>query len=838
VVSVRELALASVRHRKAGFAGVFVAVLAASILVTALGVLVESGLRGGVAPQRYAGADVVVAANQAIPVPEDVDLPLAERVRLPAGVVDEVRAVPGVESAVGDLTVPASLEDVPVLAHDWAAATVTPYTLVDGTEPRAADEVVLDIDLARRTGAGPGDDATLAVGGVPAVYTVTGVASAAGMTFSSPHAFVSTEQMSRLAGREEIDTVVVTAAVGVDPGRLARSIEAAVSRADVRGLTGDDRGNAEFLDVARARTDLVVLASSLAGTALLIAMFVVASTLGLSIHQRRREFALLRAVAATPRQIQRLIAAEIRLVAGTAALAGVLPGLAVAHLLRAAFAGSGLLPADYSLAVSPAPAVVAVLLSLGCARAAALVAAHRHARLSPLEALGEAAVEPGDLPRGRVAAGWALAVLGVASSLLPTVLPGMAAVAGAAGSAMFLVIAVALLGPRLFGSILARAARPLARRSRISGHLAAANAQANSRRLAAAVTPLVLAIVFVSVQVFSQTTIGAAAGRQSGDGVVADRVITAPAGGIDPAVAEAVGSVDGVGTVAPVARSQVYVRYSEFGEPTVEAFAAQGVTVEGLQDALDLEPRLGDLGRLNGDTVAVSEFAAETFGVEPGDRLPVVLGDGTEVDPAVVAVYGRGLGFGDITLPYEVLVGHTTSGRAASLLVTVENDTAAEDVAGVVDEFSGLTLTDRAGVAAAGQEQRRVDLLTTLVALAIVLVYIAVAVVNTLVMATADRSREFALLRLVGAGSGHVRRMMRAESAVVVGVAAMAGTLVAIPPLVGFSLGRTGAPIPAIPVTGYLAILGGTAVLGAAAIAVPTRIALRRRPIDAIGLRE
>jgi len=81
-------AKATIRHRKGPFVGVFIAVLAASALLTGLGVLFESGLRSGVPPQRYADAPVVVGAPQAIPVVEDIDQPYSERVPLPVDTIE------------------------------------------------------------------------------------------------------------------------------------------------------------------------------------------------------------------------------------------------------------------------------------------------------------------------------------------------------------------------------------------------------------------------------------------------------------------------------------------------------------------------------------------------------------------------------------------------------------------------------------------------------------------------------------------------------------------------------------------------------------------------------
>lgn len=105
-------------------------------------------------------------------------------------------------------------------------------------------------------------------------------------------------------------------------------------------------------------------------------------------------------------------------------------------------------------------------------------------------------------------------------------------------------------------------------------------------------------------------------------------------------------------------------------------------------------------------------------------------------------------------------------------------------------------------------------------------------------MATAARGREFALLRLVGSGRRQVVRMMRIESLIVIGVASVVGTLAAIPPLIGFSIGMTESWIPAVPLVIFAGIVAVAATLGLLAISVPTRFALRARPVDAIGIRD
>lgn len=829
---LRTLARANIRQRRGGFAAVFVAVFCAALLTCALGVLFESGIRGGVTPHRYAGADVVVGATQALDVREDVDQPYIERALLPDTVVDELSGVPGLRAAIADVGVPLTTDDGTAMdAHGWSSARLAPYELTAGRAPTAPDELVA-------TGFAPGDRITLRHGGIGDEYTVVGVVAAptAEPADRPASVFVSDTRARELWPHgDRVATVGLLADAGTDPSTLADRVRDSLPGLDVRTYTGSARGDVEYLDAGAARSELMMLCGSFAGLAILIAMFVVASTLSLSIQQRRREFALLRAMGATPGQVHRLIGSEVLLVAGAAALLGAGPGYALAQVLRAQFAEAGVLSSDFALAYSPVPAVIGVLLAVGTARIAAAVAARRPARLDPTEALRESAVEPASIGKGRLITGAVFGLGGLATSLLPAVLPGEAALAGAGASAVLLVISVALLGPLLVAGAVRRFGGPLRRSASPALVLAAANSGARARRLAAAITPLALAIAIGSVQLFTQDTVAAAADHQSRSGITADLVVTAPAG-LAPGLVDRISSDSAVRAANPIARSQAL--FTTGGEsPSTTPYPVQGIDPAATGSTLDLDVRKGDLGQLGDGTVALSTDAAFSMSAHVGDTVPLRLGDGTLVTPTVVATYGRGLGFGDVTLPISQVRAHTTTGLTDMLLVTAEPGRV-DEARAAITATGGVAVSDRAEFAAAGQEQRRTQAWVSIVALAVLLGYLAVAVVNTLVLATAERGREFALLRLVGASGRQVRRMMRAESVIVVTVAAVVGSVIALPPLAGVAAAVSGRPIPSVDPVVYALILGVTVLLGLTAIAIPTRTAMRQDPVAAIGTRE
>jgi putative ABC transport system permease protein len=101
-------------------------------------------------------------------------------------------------------------------------------------------------------------------------------------------------------------------------------------------------------------------------------------------------------------------------------------------------------------------------------------------------------------------------------------------------------------------------------------------------------------------------------------------------------------------------------------------------------------------------------------------------------------------------------------------------------------------------------------------------------------MTTMERSREFALLRLVGATRRQVARMMCLENAVIVLAALLVGSLVAGAVLSVFSHNLTGSSRPRFEGATLVLILGGAGILALATGVSTTRIALRQRPSAAL----
>ena len=115
---------------------------------------------------------------------------------------------------------------------------------------------------------------------------------------------------------------------------------------------------------------------------------------------------------------------------------------------------------------------------------------------------------------------------------------------------------------------------------------------------------------------------------------------------------------------------------------------------------------------------------------------------------------------------------------------------------------------------------------------AVVVGYAVIALINSLLMATAERRKEFALQRLIGATRGQVMWMMSIEALVTAVVGIVLGTGVAAGAVLPFGVALDGSALPSGPVWIYL-VLGTAVALTFAAILIPTSLALRARPVEA-----
>lgn len=851
------LARAAIRFKPSSFAGTFIALAMAAMIVSACGILLESGIRAAVPPARYADVPVVVAADQRAHLTtgrgedrEDEPEPVPDRERLDATLLATTARTPGVAAAAPDLTFPVRLSapdgarasgagdgraadpgaaggsgTESLTAHGWGAAPYTGVALRSGAAPRTG-EAVLDSGAAAAAGVRVGDRITLGAADGDHRVRVSGIADGGPGETGRPVVWLPDRQALDMSGHpDRVDAILVRPTAGTGTGALAERLEERFrsGSSGAEAYTGDGRGGVEQPGLGEAKEVLIALGGSFGGVATMTAVFTAAGTVTLSVGQRRREFALLRAVGATPRQIRRSVATEALLVAPAAGALGCLPGVALARWWFGELKERGAVPPSVDLAVSWIPLAAAIGAGVVAALLAGLAAARRPARIKPGQALSEAAVErfrPGPV---RTLLGAGALVGGIVLARVAAAANGEDAANAALGVVMLFMLAVALLGPVISRLCAWLFGLPL-RAGPAAAHLASANSRANARRLASAITPIVLAMAFASTLVFMHTSQDHVAAAERRAGIVADHIVTAP-DGLPAGSAARAARVPGVDTAVGLLRTGVLVPVHSDGTMLTGA-SAQGVSGGGraLGAVQDLDVTTGTLAGLRPGTVALDTRLADAAGVGLGDRLKLRLPDGTRHSATVVATYARGLGVAQVTLSRSVLAGHVTAPYDTEVLVRTADRA---DPARVTARLAALgEVTDREGYQAARDEDGELNAWANITMAAVLGGFAAVAAANTLVMTVLDRRRELRTLRLIGSTERQVLRMIRWEALLVTVAGVALGTAIALVTLHPMTRGLTGAG-PHVPVPVYASFVGAALLVGWAATALPARAALR-----------
>ncbi|MFF2775209.1 FtsX-like permease family protein [Streptomyces sp. NPDC058052] len=827
-----RLAWRTFSGRRTNWAASFLALVLALIMTTACAVLLESSTRGEPRAERYAAADVVVSGYPFVP--------RAEALR------EALEELPAVERVVSELSFPTTAVDGsgepveprwggPSLGHAWDSAVLGAFALTRGRAPARDDEVVLDGALAARLGTGPGDSVRLAGPDGPRAYRVAGVADPPRRLARQYAVFHTPGEAARLTAgsAEPVRAVGVVARTSADVEALRRQVEREAGRvhgdgaAPVVVASGAGRAEAEFWNVPDPGSVLSSLVGTFGVLALFVAGFVVSGTLSLAVSGRLTEIGLLRAVAATTGQIRRMIAAEALLVTVAAALVGVPGGIGLALLLHRFLVDGEVLPPSFALSVGPAAPWLTVGLTLLTAQIASFAAARRASRVRPVEVLRESAVPAPGIGRWRVLAG--AGVLAAAGGALGAMAAGRLDGGGGTAESMVLVlmVGVALLAPPLFraaGALLLVPVRPFLPKE---GGWAVRNLQRQHGRLASTGSPLVLAVSLTATLLCAPLITSESAERADRQRLLADHVVTSGRPVLAPEFAERAARIPGVAAASGQLPVDGGLRRADAGEGdggSVVGGRLVAMRADAVGRLLDLGVRAGSIDSLGTTSLALGAGAAGELGAGVGDDVRVDWADGTHGTFRVAAVYAHDRGFADALLPRAAAARHAADPLEGTVLVRTaagaDRDAVGRRLAALAAEYPGARV-DGAGAPAEGGSAPGAAGLFVLLLLAMINVFTAIAVVNTLGMATAKRRGEFALLRLAGAQSGQVLRMLAWEAVLTCVVALSLAALVCLAVLVPLSLSLGGTPVPAL-AGGALAALavGAPAVTAATAVLV------------------
>ncbi|MER5422549.1 ABC transporter permease [Streptosporangium roseum] len=852
-----RIALRTLRHHMGGFIASFVVMFFGAAIVIGCGGLFETGLHSAAPPKRLSAAPIVVTGDQRYPGTRRDMFP--ERIRLDAALAGQITSVPGVTGTATDVSFPAAVArdddrqaGAKVTGHGWSSARLGPYKIIAGVRPSGPGQIVLNARLAERAELSPGRQIGLLVHGGARRYEISGLATGPG----DPNTvFLSDAEAGRVTGRPgRVDAIGVLTAPDADLGQVARDIKKLVAEKPISVLTGDGRGQAENPAVMAEGSKLVTLASVFGGLAAMVTVFVVAGTLSLSIQQRQREMALLRAIGTTPGQLRRLILGETMLIAVIATALACLPSPRIGEWLLGAFSGAGVVSDSITFRAGWIPMAVGAAAAMVTALGAAFIAARGAARTRPTEALAEASLQRRWFSGVRLF--FALLCLGggTALALVTAGMDAPSAGSTATPAAMLWTAGFGLLGPGLAKVITAVLRGPIRAVSGLAGHLATLNAKARTGRLAAAVMPVMLATGLATSLIYLQTTQSSGSEQAFKENLRADLVVTSAAGGLpldmvdtireQPGVAAASAQISSLGYIEPKAApaSKNEDEDEDEDEPEPTEVPLRGITAEGVDRTTAFRASAGSLDALNGSTVALPTEFADAGGHKLGDMVPMRLGDGSRVSLKLVATVASKRGYETALLPASLLVGHTDSGLVPQITVSAEPGTDGAELSGTLSALAqrqpGLQVAGLESLTALHAEQDETQTWMSYLLLGMVVGYATIALVNTQVLSTAERRREFMLQRLIGSTRKQVMQMVAVEAALVAVAGIVLGVLIATLTLVPLSISVLGSVMPDGSPWIFVAVVGAASGLTLATTLMSAMLVLRNRPGDAVGVRE
>jgi putative ABC transport system permease protein len=577
-----------------------------------------------------------------------------------------------------------------------------------------------------------------------------------------------------------------------------------------------------------------IILGTFAGIALFVGSFIIWNTFTMTVTQRSREIALLRAIGARRRQVMGSLLAEAVVLGVAASAAGLGLGVVVAKGLKVLMDAVNLALPFTSLQIPGTAVWGSLLVGTAVTVLAALVPARRATKVLPVEALREstAGAEAPSWRRGVVG----LVVLGAGAAGMLGALYGDAGMMSFGAGLVAAMVGVIVLLPLVVRPLAAAVAAPLRLRG-LPGELARQNATRNPRRTSATAAALMIGLTLVvGLGVFA-SSLKTSFGDVLGDRTEADLyVVTAStqAPGFSPAALDGLDRIDGVQVVSALGWGEArFAGASGGGYSAIDPATAA--------TAMNLNVSEGSLADLGRDGVLVSEDAVEEHGWELGDPVSAEFAESGRHDLHVAAVYdGKGWVSDDFVLSLDQQRAFAGPQLVTNALVTIGTDADRGEVqAAIADALADnpdAKVLDQAGFEkeASGFVDALLTFMTVMLALAVLIALLGI--VNTLALSVFERTRELGMLRAVGMTRSQVRAMVRWESAVISLIGAVSGAALGIGIGVAMSQlladqGIKSISVPGLQIALYVAV---AAVAGVLAAVGPARSAAKVDVLEAV----
>ena len=764
-----------------------------------------------------------------------------------AALLDTITAVPGVASASGEYQRNAqiigndgdavSTGGAPMFGGSWDGTEQEAIELRDGRPPSGPDEVAVDKAIAEKEDLEIGSQIDVVTATGRHTFTLVGTVGLAdtdgmgGATF----ALWDTETAATVLGAEGVyDFIDIQVADGEDVATVQQRIAGelpdnteVVDRQTLIDESNDDVG--EFISVFG--TGLLIFAFITA----FVSAFLINNVFQITIGQRLRELALLRAVGGAGNQVRRLIVVEAFVMSVIATVIGIFAGIGVGRLILGIFNAAGAGFPDFGTKLSPAAVIMAFIVGVGITLLAVLIPAWKASRIPPVAAMRpELGFDA--LAAKRLVVGTITTIVGAAMFLIgllvrPGGTLGLITLAGVGGLLLF-------LGTASVSSTVAKPATkligwPVARLYKAPGQLASENAGRAPRRTSATVAALMIGVALVSASsVFAaslRNTFKAAMDR----GVTADWVITSDSFLLPDVVAASLQDVPELSAVTGVTSVNLQIGDDSKTFGVADPAALEQLINVGLTD--------GSWQGLQDGGIFVHESPARDNDLEVGSTVEATFENGATRQLEVAGIYSDDYLVGGWLIGSQV-VDEVVGGETQDFFVAVRtaDDVSETEAKAAIDTAladypqAKVETADEFKDSQAAQIDQLLVIITVLLAFAIIIAVLGISI--TLGLAVFERTREIGLMRAVGMTKRQTRKMVRWEAIIVSTFGSIVGIVLGTAIGVVLSLAVSDSIIDGIsfsPST-VIAILIGAVLAGFIAALYPSVKASRMDVLQAI----
>src|SRR6266480_4004897 len=356
--------------------------------------------------QSYKNADVVVSGKTAF---LNANGNGVETPSFPESVLAKVQQLPDVAVAAGSVT----SDQVRLLQKNGKIINTggapplgfsvdprynqfNPTVLTAGEWPRGPKQIAIDNHTASDAGYRVGDSIGVEADSPAQTFRITGIAKFAGVnsTGGATFALFAPQTAAQLFGKVgKLDYVRIQSSPGVSQAKLIKEIKPLLpATATVRNVQEqvkqDKKGLGGFIDFLR----YALLA--FAFVSLFVGSFVIANTLSITIAQRTREFATLRTIGASRRQVLWAVVLEALIVGLVASIVGLFLGLGLAKVLNRLFIAVGIDLPQGNTIFAARTIIVSLVVGTLITLIASVRPARRATRVPPIAAVREGSVLP------------------------------------------------------------------------------------------------------------------------------------------------------------------------------------------------------------------------------------------------------------------------------------------------------------------------------------------------------------------------------------------------------------------------------------------------------------